>query len=127
MFLCVNLFGHFKDQSGNAAKKMRFYPEIPSWELCEEIYPCSVSGIQGDYWVNLHGETVQPPTHVISAKEVSRGRGFRLDSLAFRNPDFFMAGQLHSCVEEWKKLDTPGFVFDWIQNREDIFPMFKHF
>ena len=70
MFLCVNLFGHFKDQSVNAAKKMRFYPEIPSWELCEEFYPCSVSGNQGEYWVNLHGETTQPPTHVISAKEV---------------------------------------------------------
>ena len=56
-----------------------------------------------------------------SIKEVSRSGGFRLDSLAFRNPDFFMAGQLHSCVEEWKKLDTSGFVLDWIQNREDIF------
>lgn len=85
----MNFFGHFQDQSGNAAKKMRFCPVTPSWESCEGFDPCSVSGIQGEQWVNLHGETAQPPTRVISAEEVSRGGGFCLDSLAFRNPDFF--------------------------------------
>ena len=64
---------------------------------------------------------------MVTAEDVSKGEDFCLDDLALRDPNAFVAGHLHSCVEEWKQLDTPDFILNWIKNGVDIFPMFKYF
>lgn len=52
---------------------------------------------------------------------------FDFKDLVFREPKSFVAGCLSHNVSEWKRLGTPSFILDWIENGVDIFPMFKHF
>ena len=95
----------------NDAKRMNFCQDISSWEREIDFDPGSMCEVEKECWVNLHGETAKPPTHVISAEDVSDGNVFWFSNLTFKDPNTFIAGRLHTCIEEWEKLDTPDFVF----------------
>ena len=125
--LCDKLFCPFQDEPENHVKKMKFCLDIPSWERELDFDPSSVVRIREESWVNSHGETTQPPTHVTSAEDVSKGKYFCFNELTFRDPHTFMAGHLHKCIKEWEKLDTPDCVLTWLKQGVDIVPMFKHF
>ena len=131
MSLCVKIYhGRFQDTTApdNGVKKMRFDPDIPLWETSLDFNPCSQpEAIRDLKWVNIHGETAQPPTCVVTAEDASKGKDFCLEELSFRDPNHFIAGHLHDYEEEWKKIDTPDLVLNWINNGVDIVPMFKHF
>ena len=106
---------------------MKFCPDIPSWEKGLDFDPSVVVQVTEEHWVNSHGETTQPPTHVISAEEVSQEANFEFDNLTFRDPHKFRTGTLHTCFKEWERLDPPDNVLSWLKDGVDIFPMFKHF
>ena len=63
----------------------------------------------------------------VTAEDASKGKDFCLEELSFRDPNHFIAGHLHDYEKEWKKIDTPDLVLNWINNGLDIVPMFKHF
>ena len=64
---------------------------------------------------------------MISEEDVSEGKDFRFSNLTFKDPNTFIAGRLHTCIEEWEKLDTPDFVLKWLKQGVGIVSMFKHF
>ena len=61
-----------KDKPVNDVKRMNFCKEISFWEREIDFHPDSVREVKKECWVNLLGETAQPPTLVISAEDVSK-------------------------------------------------------
>ena len=83
---------------------------------------------RGDiFWVNYLGETTQPSDCVYSAEDVAHGAEFRFEDLSFRDPNFFVAGNLMPCAEQWERVHCPEFILDWVKNGVDIHNMFRHF
>ncbi|VDI23480.1 Hypothetical predicted protein [Mytilus galloprovincialis] len=85
------------------AKKEKFEPEIPDWELKSGFDPLSVKlRKQSDILlVNYKGEITQPSDCLPSLEGVVN--------------------------EQWEKVGCPGEILDWIKQGVDIRPMFKHF
>lgn len=56
-----------------------------------------------------------------------------VEELLFRDPDTFMAGELHKRITQWAEIAklAPSShqeeVLSWIGNKVSIFPYFKHF
>ena len=56
-----------------------------------------------------------------------------ITTLRFRNPDVFIAGQLHLHSEVWEKIaslstyDRADEVLDWIKNKVSLFKFFRPF
>ena len=48
-------------------KKKNFCPDISSLERGLVFDPSVIVQVTEEHWVNSHGETTQPPTHMISA------------------------------------------------------------
>ncbi|CAG2246538.1 unnamed protein product [Mytilus edulis] len=111
------------------AKKEKFEPEIPDWELKSGFDPLSVKlRKQSDILlVNYKGEITQPSDCLPSAEEVVNGSDYDFEDLSFLDPNFFKAGNLMYCSEQWEKIGCPGEILDWIKQGVDIRPMFKHF
>ncbi|XP_076090318.1 uncharacterized protein LOC143062538 [Mytilus galloprovincialis] len=99
------------------AKKEKFEPEIPDWELKSGFDPLSVKlGKQSDILlVNYKGEITQPSDCLPSAEEVVDGSDYDFEDLSFLDPNFFKAGNLMYCSEQWEKIGCPGEIFDWIK------------
>ena len=51
----------------NCTKKKNFCPDISSLERGLDFDPSVIVQVTKEHWVNSHGETTQPPTHMISA------------------------------------------------------------
>ena len=120
------LFG-FQDNFNH--KRQKFIPEVPIWEIESGFNPLQALGRKrrDSGWVNIKGETFGPSSHVKEAEDVASGDSFSLNDLQFRDPNYFVAGSLSRSVSEWKRLQPPQNVLDWVQNGVDIFPMFRHF
>ncbi|VDI23460.1 Hypothetical predicted protein [Mytilus galloprovincialis] len=99
------------------AKKEKFEPEIPDWELKSGFDPLSVKlRKQSDILlVNYKGEITQPSDCLPSAEEVVNGSDYDFEDLSFLDPNFFKAGNLMYCSEQWEKIGCPGEILDWIK------------
>ena len=51
----------------NIVVKMNFCPDISSYERGSDFDPSVMVQVTEELWVNSHGETTQPPTHMIFA------------------------------------------------------------
>ena len=70
MSLCdIFLLCPFQDTSNIIVqkKKKNFCPDISSLERGLDLDPSVIVQVTEEHWVNSHGETTQPPTHMISA------------------------------------------------------------
>ena len=70
MSLCgIFLLCPFQDTSNITVpkKKRNFCPDISSLERGLDLDPSVIVQVTEEHWVNSHGETTQPPTHMISA------------------------------------------------------------
>ncbi len=84
-------------------------------------------------WVTLRGADVHAPAcKPPSAEEVSRqGSMPDLSRILFRDPERFVAGQLHNFYAEWDKILPPNGLGDkardWILNGVDVGQFFRSF
>jgi hypothetical protein len=78
-------------------------------------------------WIDIKGETVKSLHHVVEVENIVSQDDFDVNNLVFRDPNCFVAGSLSYNISEWKRLGSPPFILDWIENGVDIVPMFKHF
>ena len=69
----------------------------------------------------------------MSAEEVIEKHAlFDTNTFPLRDPNFFVAGQLHQCVDEWHVIldknsnETSDDVKSWIQNGVDVHDFFTH-
>ncbi|VDI46410.1 Hypothetical predicted protein [Mytilus galloprovincialis] len=104
------------------AKKEKFEPEIPDWELKSGFDPLSVKlRKQSDILlVNYKGEITQPSDCLPSAEEVVNGSDYDFEDLSFLDPNFFKAGNLMYCSEQWEKIGCPGEILDWIKQGNGV-------
>ena len=84
-------------------------------------------------WVALEREERALSAHV-SAEEVIKSQTlFETNTLPLRDPDCFVAGQLHQCVSEWNCIldensnEASADVRSWIKHGLDIHDFFTHF
>ena len=56
-----------KKKKKKKKKKKNFCPDISSLERGLDLDPSVIVQVTEEHWVNSHGETTQPPTHMISA------------------------------------------------------------
>ncbi|CAG2202826.1 unnamed protein product [Mytilus edulis] len=95
--------------SAPLAKKEKFEPEFPDWELKSGFDPLGVKlRKQSDILlVNYKGEITQPSDCLPSAEEVVNGSDYDFEDLSFLDPNFFKAGNLMYCSEQWEKIGCP--------------------
>lgn len=48
-------------------------------------------------------------------------------NLPLRDPDTFVPGGIHECVQEWEKLDISCEISDWLLNGVDLHKFLRHF
>lgn len=82
-------------------KRQKCCPVVPKWELRRDT--CA-------RFVNVNGEVVHPSSRVIvSAEDVVNSKlSVSLCKLPLRDPDSFVPGGIHDCLQEWEKLDISG-------------------
>ena len=83
-------------------------------------------------WITLKGGIPLPASDYPRAEQVIDGSlEFDLDSLLLRDPEKFVAGQIHSCLLEWELImegaESGGNVLKWIRDGINIFEFFQAF
>ncbi|XP_069129670.1 uncharacterized protein [Argopecten irradians] len=108
---------------------------VPEWEQFGDFNPYAVNVRDGPTWVTLKGRSLSPSTLHSSAEDVvNRGMEFDIDGLPLRDPDNFVAGQLHDNIENWETIfskssgnDMVDSVRSWIAEGVDVVSFFRHF
>ncbi|XP_069109268.1 uncharacterized protein, partial [Argopecten irradians] len=111
-------------------KRARFEPSIPEWEIGLKFDPSKIAARDLPCrWVNYRGKALQPPFQHARAEEVASGAQFSLADLPFRDPDYFLAGNV--CKSEylqfWERINACEEVLDWIKYGVDVSRHFVHF
>lgn len=72
--------------------------------------------------VNVNGQVVHPLSRVfVSAEDVVNSNvSVSMCELPLRNPDTFVPGSIHNCLQEWEKLDIPFELRDWLKDGADV-------
>lgn len=111
---------------------------VPDWELQSGFKPSrALSSICKEVcWTTLGGGNPQTPSCAKRFEDVLlRDESFDTESLPLRDPDYFVAGEVHRHLEEWEKilvsLGDSGLPCDeircWLQNGLDVTSFFKKF
>ena len=117
----------FQVDFGNS-KRQKFLPNILQWEFDSGFDPSGVHlRILDESRTNYRGEALQSPFYVNRAEHVASGEEFDFDLLPFRDPNCFIAGNLHKHYEEWEKLNPNGEILSWLRDGVNIDNYFKHF
>lgn len=106
-------------------KKQNFLPDIPKWELKTDFDPLSVNRRVCGNFVNYRGVISQPSTPLTAENVVNEFVDFDLADLRFRDPDNFLAGNLHDHCQEWETLSPSSEVMNWIKYGVDVHKFFK--
>ena len=67
-------------------------------------------------WIDIKGETVKSLPHTVEIEDILSYSDIDFNDLVFRDPKCFVAGNLSRNISEWKRLGTPSFILDWIEN-----------
>lgn len=116
-------------------KRQKCCPVVPKWELrTDSLENCEDTCITFHRdtcarFVNVNGEVVQPSSRVIvSAEDVVNSKlSVSLCKLPLRDPDSFVTGGIHDCLQEWEKLDISGKLRDWLKDGVDVQKFIKPF
>lgn len=117
---------------------------VQKWELDVEFNP--LRAVQekrhGPTWISWRGSPHLAPDNdcidnIFTADFVKYlckdPKLLSVEKLSFRNPEQFVAGQLHSCVDSWENLlsavddELSERVKSWIVGGVDVFDFFQHF
>ena len=77
--------------------------------------------------MNYRGIGTQPTTHVSAESVAYKEVDFRLEDLAFCDPDYFIAGNVHNFYDQWLQCGASKQVLEWIRNGINVFDFFRHF
>ena len=109
-------------------KRQKLDPKVPEWELKLEFDPSQlIPNSRKVEWVDYRGKPLQSPSPHPSAEKVAEGGEFNLEHLPFRNPDYYVAGNLHDQAAEWGSIGAGEEVLSWLKNGVDVQQFFKHF
>ena len=84
-------------------------------------------------WVALGGDERAPSVHVPAEKVIETQTSLDANTLSLRDPQYFVAGQLHQCINEWNYIldqnsnEHSEVIRSWIQHGLDIHCFFRHF
>lgn len=78
-------------------------------------------------WVSYRGKPLESLSMCASAQDVAMGKAYKLSELAFRDPDFYVAGNLHKHLAEWEQLGANEEVLGWLKYGVNVNDYFKHF
>lgn len=92
-------------------KKQRFLPDIPSWELEIGFDTLSLQKRDSVNFINYRGVISQPLNPPCAESVIYDNVDVDLDNLRFRDPNSFLAGNLHNYYQEWLKLSPSEEVF----------------
>ena len=125
--LCGKWFCPFQDKPVNDVKRMNFCQDMSSWEREIDFDPCSVGEVKKNAG-SIYTER-QPSRQLIRSQQkmYQTEKDFWFSNLTFKDPNTFKACRLHTCIEEWEKVDTPDFVLKWLKQGVSIVSTFKHF
>ncbi len=110
------------------------WPRLPDWEDGEfnpldDVYHRRI----GRRWVDYRGRAREPPAHVVSAECMAKGANIlhALDSLAFPDPEVFIAGGLHGRLKQWQAIvsnsEEGKQVLGWVSEGIDVRKFFRPF
>lgn len=114
---------HAPDNCGNLI--------VPEWEFDCNFNPVHAENNKRKHpiWTTLGGDNI--PSHVDPYIFNEDCAGKSLYNLYLRNPDFFIAGELHNQFCHWEKIlfdnDTSSLVKKWIKDGVDVTEFFTHF
>lgn len=77
--------------------------------------------------MSYRGKHVQSLPVGVRAEEIANGKFFSLENLTFKDPDFYIAGNLHKHILEWESLGASEEVLNWLKHGVDVNNYFKHF
>lgn len=104
---------------------------VPDWEKVK-FFP-TVHVRTHPSWVTLGGGCPLLTSHA-SAEQVLKGEDFDIESLPVRDPEGFVAGQLHENLLNWEYIldnlqesDENMNVRLWLENGVDVLTFFQHF
>ena len=106
----------------NDVKRRNFCQEISFWAREIDFDPGSVGEIK-----RILGQFIRRESPAANSCDLSRRSIKSFSKLTFKDQNIFIAGRLHTCIEEWEKTDTPDFVLKWLKQGVGIVSMFKHF
>ena len=104
---------------------------IPDWELTIIAFQSQAAAMQTRntvQWVALEGNEPALSVHVRAEEVLENSTSFPL-----RDPDHFVAGQLHNCITEWDFIfkqnsnESSEMVRSWITHGIDVTKFFTHF
>ena len=84
-------------------------------------------------WVDYEGRALQPSDPPPRAEEVATHcpPDTHVGRLAFRDPNNFVAGQIHKCSEEWEQIAPDSregiAAVDWVKNAVGLGGLFRPF
>ena len=109
---------------------------VPVWELTIIDFQPQAAAMQTRntvQWVALEGNEPALSVHVRAEEVLENSTSFDVSALPLRDPDHFVAGQLHSCITEWDYIfkqnsnESSEMVRSWITHGIDVTKFFTHF
>lgn len=70
--------------------------------------------------MSYRGKHVQSLPVGVRAEDIAKGIFFSLENLTFKDPDFYIAGNLHKHVLEWESLGASEEVLNWLKHGVDV-------
>lgn len=70
--------------------------------------------------MSYRGKHVQSLPVGVRAEEIPKGKFFSLENLTFKDPDFYIAGNLHKHILEWESLGASEEVLNWLKHGVDV-------
>lgn len=77
--------------------------------------------------MSYRGKHVQSLPVGVRAEDIAKGIFFSLENSTFKDPDFYIAGNLHKHILEWESLGASEEVLNWLKHGVDVNNYFKHF
>lgn len=114
---------HAPDNCGNLI--------VPEWEFDCNFNPVHAENNKRKHpiWTTLGGDNISSHVDPYIFNEDCAGKS--LYNLYLRNPDFFIAGELHNQFCHWEKIlfdnDTSSLVKKWIKDGVDVTEFFHTF
>ncbi len=107
-------------------KRAKFITVIPTWEDTSSLNPYIKAHNRSDIsWLMLEGKPTEP--HMVAmGEEVSLDVyiPFDIQTLPFRDPSTFVAGNLHNHLSQWQNNighnDWNSEILNWIKHGVDI-------
>lgn len=110
MSICFFISPHFQPQR----KRLNTSYSVPQWERTEKVSPLSVASIT-PHWVRHDGSGLDPTSNSPKSFNAYLSTTFvdsdmrvhalvNVTMLAFPDPSYFVAGQLHNHLSAWTDL-----------------------